>query len=225
MAAFTPDHIPDLAGKTVIVTGANSGIGHAAAAALASAGATVVLAVRDQAKGEAAAADHAGNDRGPPARPRQPRLGARLRGRLAGRHRPADQQRRGDDPAAEPHRRRLRAAVRHQPPRPLRPHQPPAAARRRHRPRRHGVVRRPPGRRDRLRRPQLGAQAVPALARLRPVEAGQPALHQRASAAPDRGRIDGARRPPPTPATPPPISSRTAAAGWSRSRWSSSATA
>ena len=56
MAAFTPDHIPDLAGKTVIVTGANSGIGHAAAAALGTAGATVVLAVRDQAKGEAAAA-------------------------------------------------------------------------------------------------------------------------------------------------------------------------
>jgi NAD(P)-dependent dehydrogenase (short-subunit alcohol dehydrogenase family) len=56
MAAFTPDHIPDLAGKTVIVTGANSGIGHAAAAALGHAGATVVLAVRDQAKGEAAAA-------------------------------------------------------------------------------------------------------------------------------------------------------------------------
>jgi NAD(P)-dependent dehydrogenase (short-subunit alcohol dehydrogenase family) len=56
VAAFTPDHIPDLAGKTVIVTGANSGIGHAAAAALGTAGATVVLAVRDQAKGEAAAA-------------------------------------------------------------------------------------------------------------------------------------------------------------------------
>ena len=56
MPPFTPDHIPDLAGKTVIVTGANSGIGHAAAAALATAGATVVLAVRDQAKGEAAAA-------------------------------------------------------------------------------------------------------------------------------------------------------------------------
>jgi len=48
--------IPGLAGKTVIVTGANSGIGHAAAAALAGAGATVVLAVRDQAKGEVAAA-------------------------------------------------------------------------------------------------------------------------------------------------------------------------
>ena len=56
MAAFTPDHIPDLAGKTVIVTGANSGIGRAAAAALGCAGAAVVLAVRDQAKGEAAAA-------------------------------------------------------------------------------------------------------------------------------------------------------------------------
>jgi NAD(P)-dependent dehydrogenase (short-subunit alcohol dehydrogenase family) len=56
MPPFTTDHIPDLAGKTVIVTGANSGIGHAAAAALGTAGATVVLAVRDQAKGEAAAA-------------------------------------------------------------------------------------------------------------------------------------------------------------------------
>jgi NAD(P)-dependent dehydrogenase (short-subunit alcohol dehydrogenase family) len=60
VADFTPDHIPDLAGKTVIVTGANSGIGHAAAAALAIAGATVVLAVRDQAKGEAAAATMTG---------------------------------------------------------------------------------------------------------------------------------------------------------------------
>jgi NAD(P)-dependent dehydrogenase (short-subunit alcohol dehydrogenase family) len=56
MAPFTTDHIPGLAGKTVIITGANSGIGHAAAVALAGAGAPVVLAVRDQAKGEAAAA-------------------------------------------------------------------------------------------------------------------------------------------------------------------------
>jgi NAD(P)-dependent dehydrogenase (short-subunit alcohol dehydrogenase family) len=60
MAPFTTDHIPDLAGQTVIITGANSGIGHAAAAALAGAGATVVLAVRDQARGEQAAATIAG---------------------------------------------------------------------------------------------------------------------------------------------------------------------
>ncbi|HEX4093458.1 MAG TPA: oxidoreductase [Trebonia sp.] len=56
MAPFTADHIPDLSGQTVIITGANSGIGHAAADALATAGATIVLAVRDQAKGQAAAA-------------------------------------------------------------------------------------------------------------------------------------------------------------------------
>jgi NAD(P)-dependent dehydrogenase (short-subunit alcohol dehydrogenase family) len=42
--------------RSVIVTGANSGIGRAAAGALAEHGARVVLAVRDTAKGEAAAA-------------------------------------------------------------------------------------------------------------------------------------------------------------------------
>ena len=49
-------HIPDLSGRTVIVTGANSGIGFAAASALAGAGAHVVLAVRSTDKGKAAAA-------------------------------------------------------------------------------------------------------------------------------------------------------------------------
>jgi NAD(P)-dependent dehydrogenase (short-subunit alcohol dehydrogenase family) len=46
----------DLAGQTAIITGANSGIGLATAQALAGYGARVVLAVRDQARGEAAAA-------------------------------------------------------------------------------------------------------------------------------------------------------------------------
>jgi len=45
-----------MAGRTVIVTGANSGIGRAAASALAGAGAHVVLAVRTVEKGQAAAA-------------------------------------------------------------------------------------------------------------------------------------------------------------------------
>jgi NAD(P)-dependent dehydrogenase (short-subunit alcohol dehydrogenase family) len=48
--------IPDMTSQTVIVTGANSGIGRAAARALAAAGAHVVLAVRDPSKGQAAAA-------------------------------------------------------------------------------------------------------------------------------------------------------------------------
>lgn len=48
--------IPDLTGRTAVVTGANSGIGLATARALAGHGARVVLAVRDTSKGEAAAA-------------------------------------------------------------------------------------------------------------------------------------------------------------------------
>ena len=49
-----------MTGRSVIVTGANSGIGRAAARALAGAGARVVLAVRDTDKGQAAAATMAG---------------------------------------------------------------------------------------------------------------------------------------------------------------------
>jgi NAD(P)-dependent dehydrogenase (short-subunit alcohol dehydrogenase family) len=49
-----------MTGRSVIVTGANSGIGRAAARALAGAGARVVLAVRDTEKGHAAAATMVG---------------------------------------------------------------------------------------------------------------------------------------------------------------------
>jgi NAD(P)-dependent dehydrogenase (short-subunit alcohol dehydrogenase family) len=49
-----------MTGRSVIVTGGNSGIGRAAATALATSGARVVLAVRDVAKGEAAAATMSG---------------------------------------------------------------------------------------------------------------------------------------------------------------------
>ncbi|MEA2253200.1 MAG: hypothetical protein QOG70_3442 [Solirubrobacteraceae bacterium] len=56
MTTWTTGDIPDLTDRSVIVTGANSGIGRAAASALARAGARVVLAVRETDKGHAAAA-------------------------------------------------------------------------------------------------------------------------------------------------------------------------
>jgi len=56
MQSFTAADIPDLTGRTAIVTGASSGIGRATARALAGAGARVVLAVRDRDRGRAAAA-------------------------------------------------------------------------------------------------------------------------------------------------------------------------
>jgi NAD(P)-dependent dehydrogenase (short-subunit alcohol dehydrogenase family) len=56
MTTFNSRQIPEMTGRSVIVTGANSGIGRAAASALAGAGARVVLAVRDTGKGQAAAA-------------------------------------------------------------------------------------------------------------------------------------------------------------------------
>jgi NAD(P)-dependent dehydrogenase (short-subunit alcohol dehydrogenase family) len=52
---WTARDLPDLTGQTFVVTGANSGIGLAAARALAGAGVHVVLAVRDVTRGEEAA--------------------------------------------------------------------------------------------------------------------------------------------------------------------------
>lgn len=48
--------VPDLSGKFAIVTGANSGLGLGLAKRLAAAGADVVMAIRNRAKGEAAIA-------------------------------------------------------------------------------------------------------------------------------------------------------------------------
>ena len=61
MTTFTASSLPSLDNHTAIITGANSGIGRAAARALAGAGAHVVLAVRDTGKGARAAASIQGS--------------------------------------------------------------------------------------------------------------------------------------------------------------------
>jgi NAD(P)-dependent dehydrogenase (short-subunit alcohol dehydrogenase family) len=61
MTTFSASNIPDMTGTTVIVTGANSGIGRVAASALAAAGGHVVLAVRNLDKGREAAAQMSGS--------------------------------------------------------------------------------------------------------------------------------------------------------------------
>ncbi|MBY6708644.1 SDR family NAD(P)-dependent oxidoreductase [Rhodococcus sp. BP-241] len=52
---WTIDDAPDQSGRTVVVTGSNTGIGYETASALAGRGAHVVLAVRDDERGRAAA--------------------------------------------------------------------------------------------------------------------------------------------------------------------------
>ncbi len=49
--------VPSMEGKTVIITGGNSGIGKSAAEALARAGARIVITARSEARGKAAVAD------------------------------------------------------------------------------------------------------------------------------------------------------------------------
>ena len=54
MAGWTSDDIPDQSGKTVLVTGGNSGLGYQTVLQLARKGARVLLAARDRGRGTAA---------------------------------------------------------------------------------------------------------------------------------------------------------------------------
>jgi NAD(P)-dependent dehydrogenase (short-subunit alcohol dehydrogenase family) len=56
MTKWTTNNIPDQAGRTAVITGANTGLGYETAVALAAKGAQVVLAVRNLDKGNDAAA-------------------------------------------------------------------------------------------------------------------------------------------------------------------------
>ena len=54
---WTQKDIPNLDGKVIVITGANSGLGFECSRILAEKGATIVMAVRTIAKGEQAKAD------------------------------------------------------------------------------------------------------------------------------------------------------------------------
>ncbi len=57
MSRWTADDMPKLDGKTVVITGANSGLGYEGTRAFAETGATVVMACRSVERGERAAAE------------------------------------------------------------------------------------------------------------------------------------------------------------------------
>src|ERR1700709_704435 len=61
MSNWTAADLPSFAGRTVIVTGANSGLGEVTARELARVGAKVILAVRTTSKGDTAAAGMTGD--------------------------------------------------------------------------------------------------------------------------------------------------------------------
>ena len=166
MAKWTTDDIPDQTGRTILITGANSGLGLRSAEALAAKGARVLMACRNAAEGGRRAGRGGGQGHRPGARgrahgPRRPRLGGgggRQRRQLARPpRRPHGQRRRDGPPQPGGDEAGLRDAVRHEPPRPLRPHRsaPAAPARRRGSARGGGVVDGPPTRPHPVGRPEL----------------------------------------------------------------------
>ena len=56
-SSWTAGDLADQQGRRIVITGGNSGIGLAAARVLSGAGALVIIAVRDQAKGQRAASE------------------------------------------------------------------------------------------------------------------------------------------------------------------------
>jgi NAD(P)-dependent dehydrogenase (short-subunit alcohol dehydrogenase family) len=126
---WTERDVPDQKGRVAVVTGANTGLGFETARVLAERGASVVLAVRDVENGKRAAARIAETAPGADLTVQELDLTSLESVRIAvAELRPApedrstDQQRRRDDSAEANHPRRVRAAVRHQPPRALRAH-------------------------------------------------------------------------------------------------------
>ena len=81
MTSWTAADLPSFAGRTVIVTGANSGLGEVTARELARVGAQVILAVRNTGKGEPPPRRDDRRRRGAPARPAGPGVGAAVRRR------------------------------------------------------------------------------------------------------------------------------------------------
>ncbi len=188
MSKWTTADIPDQSGRVAVITGANTGLGFETAAALAEKGAHVVLAVRNLDKGKDAAVL---------IQRRSPHADIALQEldltSLESTRAAAEQLRADHDridllinnagvmytPKGK-HQGRLRAAVRHQPPGPLRPHRPTAGPKLlpgRRFPGRDGQQRRPPhpGRYP-LRRLAMGAQLQPGPG-LRAGQAGQSAVH------------------------------------------------
>ena len=207
---WTQSDIPDLHGRVAVVTGANGGLGLETTAALASAGAHVVMAARSPQKTEAAGRRGAGpgarrRPRGGAAGPRRPRLGSRGRNGRQRRARPggpAGQQRGADGDAGAADGRRVRDAARRRPPRALGADR--AAARagapRRRRPRRdrdeRGPIPGPPGR----QRQPAPARPLRAVAGLWPGQARQLPFRARSRAGlPRRGRDRAEPRRPPRP--------------------------